>query len=165
MKKYLPIIFTLLLIFSFVTNQTIALTITDQSDPISPKIIGPYGTIALTTDRDNLTSIFNRSDIENKTQFLGYFRDVNREYFRWNCRLWDPEDMNVTVLCKIDEQIYRAALNSFRFYFCYFRIDQYTIDIYGFHHSFDIDLKEFNIPFIYSDSHYIDLDSDKDSLN
>ena len=163
MKKYLPIIFTLLLIFSFVTNQTIFITITDQSDPISPKIIGPNGTIALTTDRDNLTSIFNRSDIENKTQ-LGYFMDYHRELFRWNCRLWDPEDMNVTVLCKIDEQIYRAVLNSFRFYFSVFRIDNYTIDIDGFHHYFDIDLKEFNIPFIYSDSHYIDLDSDKDSF-
>ena len=164
MKKYLPIIFTLLLIFSFVTNQTITITITDQSDPISPKIIGPNGTIALTTDRDNLTSIFNRSDIENKTQFLGYFMDAHRELFRWNCRLWDPEDMNVTVLCKIDEQIYRAALKDFMFFFSNFTIDHYVIEIDGYDHYFDIDLKEFNIPFIYSDSHYIDLDSDKDSF-
>ena len=165
MKINLSTIFTFLLFFSFVTNiEYINITITDQSDPSTSITLGPNGTIALVTDRDNLTSIFNRSDIENQTHFQGRFRVRESIDVYLDCRLWDPEDINVIVLCKIDEQMYGIELENCSLIDGTIYTKNYTINIEGQYHFFDIDLKEFNIPFIYSDLHYIDLNSDKDSF-
>ena len=155
MKINLSTIFTFLLFFSFVTNiEYINITITDQSDPSTSITLGPNGTIALVTDRDNLTSIFNRSDIENQTHFQGRFRVRESIDVYLDCRLWYPEDINVIVLCKIDEQMYGIELENCSLIDGTIYTKNYTINIEGQYHFFDIDLKEFNIPFIYSDLHY-----------
>ena len=106
MKTTFRIIFTLLSLFVFATNQTyIHIEITDQTDPIALKTIGQKGTFGLMTNMENLNSIFNPSEIETQTNFKGNFISQSNKTYLWNCRLWDPANMNVAVLCTIDDII------------------------------------------------------------
>ena len=166
MKTTFKFIFTLLSFFSFATSQTyIYIEITDQTDPISSKTIGQKGTFGLMTNIENLNSIYNPSEIETQTNFRGNFVSQSNKTYLWNCRLWDPANMNVVVLCTVDDTIYKAERMNFALINGEIRKgNEYIIKINGANHYFDIDLKSFNIPFIYSDLQFIDLDSENDSF-
>ena len=114
MKTTFRIIFTLLSLFVFATNQTyIHIEITDQTDPIAFKTIGQKGTFGLMTNMENLNSIFNPSEIETQTNFKGNFISQSNKTYLWNCRLWDPANMNVAVLCTIDDIISKEERKNF----------------------------------------------------
>ena len=166
MKTTFKFIFTLLSLFVFATNQTyIHIEITDQTDPIALKTIGQKGTFGLMTNMENLNSIFNPSEIETQTNFKGNFVSQSNKIYLWNCRLWDPTNMNVVVLCTVDDIISKEERRNF--FLSYGEIkkgNEYIIKINGANHNFDIDLKSCNIPFIYSDPQFIDLDSENDSF-
>ena len=55
----LPKIYILLLFVSSAININIDVRITNETDKYSLKVIGPKGTFALMTDRNNLTEVFN----------------------------------------------------------------------------------------------------------
>ena len=116
MRKISSFIFILLFLFSFVSNaETIKINITSETDQIHLKTIGPKGTFYLMTDQRNLTASTIQSDIEKITEFPGYFTDTYGHHYYWYCRLWAPENMNVVILCTVDDRIYIA--NEFKFSF------------------------------------------------
>ena len=158
MKIKFKFIFIHLILFSFVTNfENIKILITDKTDPIPFKKIGQNGAFYLMTDRDNLNSISNLPDIDIQTQFKGHFIDRQENSFIWNCNLNDPEDMNVVIICKIDQAIYKASEYYFSLYNGYIRTKDYAIDIYGGDYYFNLEIKNFNFQLVRSEQQKIDL--------
>ena len=167
MRINLPITFILLLLVSFVTSiEYINMQITNQTDPISLKTIGPNGTFGLVTNIESLYFIFNHSEIEDLTVFEGTFMDKERgDVYKWICRLWDPDNMNVVVLCTVDYTILEASNNNFILDHGSIEVGEYYIEVYcDKEYYFEIDMKPLNIPFIYSEPQIINLDSGKDSF-
>ena len=167
MRINLLITFILLLLVSLVTNiEYINIQITNETDQISMKTIGPNGTFGLVTNMESLSFIFNHSEIEDLTVFEGTFMDKERgDVYKWICRLWDPENMNVVVLCTVDYTILEASNNNFILDHGSIEVGEYYIEVYcDKEYYFEIDMKPFNIPFIYSEPQIINLDSGKDSF-
>ena len=130
------------------------------------KTIGPNGTFGLVTNMESLYFIFNHSEIEDLSIFEGTFTDKVKSYtYNWVCRLWDPQNMNVVVLCTVDNTIFESSSNDFILDYGSIEVGEYYIEVYcDEEYYFEIELKPFNIPFIYSEPQIINLDSDKDSF-
>ena len=164
----LPKIYILLLFVSSAININIDVRITNETDKYSLKVIGPKGTFALMTDRNNLTEVFNPSEIESLSNFLGTFITKEEEMVVFPCRLWDPENSNVVVICTANDEIY-SIKNSSVYMYGYLKKGNYALYIYcddpygPGEYYFTFKIQNFNIPFIYSDQQIINMDSEKES--
>ena len=77
-------------------NEPIQIYVTKENNQNLFKTVGLNGTFGMITDTKDLDWL-NITDIEKQTQFTGYFfTDYGLE--KLNCRLWDPEGMNIVVL-------------------------------------------------------------------
>ena len=162
MKSSFLLIINLFLLLPFFSKSVdITLTITKETDPTHSKLIGPQGTFALYTDAENLdATVFDPDQIESQTQFEGLFSDGEKTY-KWICSLFDPNDRNVSVKCTVDDTIKDSSNYHFRLESGTIQKDGNTINIKSEEdYYFDIEMKSYNIPFIYSDSQKINLEED-----
>ena len=167
MEINFKIIFILLFIIPFITSiDSINIKITNQTDLSRLKTIGPEGTFGLITNLESLNFIYDQSDLEPLTIFEGAFMDKERgKKYNWICRLWDPKNMNVVVLCTVDNTIIEASDKYFTLVYGSIEVGEYSIIVScNEEYYFEIDMKPFPIPFIYSEPQEIDLDSEKDSF-
>ena len=73
-----------------------------MNEPIN---IGQKGVLILETEYDDAESnIFKSSDIESLTRFNGTFSGVDKNYLA-NCRLWKPQNENIRIICKFNENL------------------------------------------------------------
>ena len=148
-----------LLLFLFVLTQSqqfIQITITEESDTNHIKTVGPKGFFYMVTDTKNL-SMFNRSDIEELTKFEGVFENHEHDYSIKvpNCSLWSPENMNTAIICPLTSNF--NSKEQYTLIDGFVRFEDYRIIIRsGYYFNFDV--KEFDIPFIYSLPQSITLD-------
>ena len=161
MKTNFLLIFALLFLhFSSTKSEEIALTITNQSDLNINKTIGTEGIFSFETSASGLEQIFDPLEIESETIFDAYLIEEGKNY-SLNCSLFDPKNKNVVVKCFLLENIEESS--SYQFTFSGGKIvkDNITINIIGDqNYLFNIELKTYNIPFIYSDPQNIDLDEE-----
>ena len=155
-------IFLLLIIFSIIPNTSgklgqnyYFLGIDRENNPNRLKQIGSYGTIGLITN-DTFLDLFNSSDIEYETRFTGTFQDDTFQKYDFNCRLWNPQNSNLVVLCSNISLPSQRRNYTFNYGFIKYRDDNYIYissnDVY-----FEFEQFEENIPFIYSEPQYINL--------
>ena len=161
MKINLPLIFFFLLLCSVIQSlDKITLTIDKNNNPNTRKIAGPLGTFGLVTDTKNDT-IFNTSDIEESTLFDGgfYLEDAfENTYAYFECRLWNPNGMNVIIICSIDNSTKPDSTYILNFEYGHLIWGDYDITIKGEKDlNITLETKSFNIPFIYSNPQTIDL--------
>ena len=161
MKINLPLIFIFLLLCSVIQSlDRITLTIDKNNNPNTRKIAGPLGTFGLVTDTKNDT-IFNTSDIEESTLFDGgfYLEDAfENAYAYFECRLWNPNGMNVIIICSIDNSTKPDSTYILNFEYGHLIWGDYDITIKGEKDlNITLETKSFNIPFIYSNPQTIDL--------
>ena len=158
----------LLSIFSIISNSSGKLgdnyhflEINRENNPNRHKLIGSYGTIGLITN-DTLSYLFNSSDIEDETRFTGTFRDDNYTYYDISCRLWNPNNANLIVLCsnislpseRVNYNFHTGMLNyKGNYIYIYSEPDFY----------FQIEQIYETIPFLYSEPQYINLLVQQDS--
>ena len=152
-----------LLFFSFSKPEFISIKITRESDPNQMKLIGPKGTFALMSETNSpiLSYLLEGNESE---KFEVNFRNNEGVIYTWLCSLWIPEKMNVLIKCQIDENASKGSsllftLEKGRVKFGEINIKISSADDY----YFELDMKEFNVPFIYSEPQIIDLDENKDS--
>ncbi len=67
------------------------------------------------TDLKSLPFIFNKSKIEYETNFEGNIKDKENNKYFCNCSLFNPEDSNIVVLCKINNNIINSQNSEFHF--------------------------------------------------
>ena len=163
MKINSPFIFFLLLLLCVVTkSQNIDILITNQTDSHHIKTIGSNGYFYMVTDTKNL-SMFNKSDMENLTNFLGDFRTSPSDgvVYALYCYLISPENMNITVICEASSSLKTGQQYILKGGYIFF--DDYKIHIKSdSNYYFSLDKKEFNIPFIYSLPQSINLDQSQE---
>ena len=163
MKINSPFIFFLLLLLCVVTkSQSIDMLITNQTDSHNIKTIGPNGYFYMVTDTKNL-SMFNKSDMENLTNFYGDFRTSPDDgvVYAVDCYLISPENMNITVICKASSSLKIGLQYILKAGYIFF--DDFRISIKSDpNYYFTLDKKEFNIPFIYSLPQSINLDQSQE---
>ena len=163
MRIILQIIFILTLLSPFskcIEERSVEIIINKENNPNRLKTIGIKGTFGLITDYYNDTT-FNKSDIEETTEFIGYFRDNADNEYNWTCRLWAPEDQNIVVLCNTGNDLMNNSdyirdykLIEGRFYYEDVEYIIRSDDSFFFRLHF----YPLRLPFIYSDPQIIDLD-------
>ena len=154
--------FLLLIIFSIISNSSAKLGekyyflgIDRENNPNRLKQIGSYGTIGLITN-DTIPDLFNSSDIEDETRFNASFLDDHSAIsYKFNCRLWNPKNSNLVVLCSNISLPYQRRNLTFYFGSLYYG-DNY-ISIYSDYVYFEFEQLNEKIPFLYSEPQYINL--------
>ena len=153
----------LLLSFIITKSENTFIKITKQSDLNPLKIIGPYGTFALKTDTKSSIILTNTSK-EDLFKFKANFRNSENILYIFDCSLWIPKTMNVIVKCQVNETFLTSSTNQFTLEKGIIIMGDNYIEITSAdNYFFDIDMKEFNIPFIYSEPQIINLDKEEDS--
>ena len=156
------IFFLLLLLCVGTKSQYIDILITEETDSNHIKTIGSNGYFFMVTDTKNLP-MFNKSDMESLTKFIGDFRSSQDDYIAKavDCYLISPENMNITVICQAPS--YFNASLQYRLEGGIISYGDYEIYIQSdYTYYFSFDKKEFNIPFIYSYSQIINLDQSQE---
>ena len=159
--------FLLLIIFSIISNSSAKLGekyyflgIDRENNPNRLKQIGSYGTIGLITN-DTFPYLFNSSDIEDETRFNASFLDDHSAIsYKFNCRLWNPKNSNLVVLCSNISLPYQRRNLTFYFGSLYYG-DKY-ITIYSDYVYFEFEQLNEKIPFLYSEPQYINLLAEQD---
>ena len=122
--------------------------------------IGEKGTIYFTTNyNDNETNIFDPSDIEELTSFKTTISDEYDNNYNINCRLWKPTDGKIILICNLDENLkyitQKIILNKSNLNY-----KDYNISIIS-ETNIEINQYNYDIPFIYSDEQFINIEEDK----
>ena len=151
---------SLLTLPDFTKSEYIQIYIIKENNPNPVKTIGPNGTFGLVTDTKTLSNI-----LEEETFFKASFKDKENNKYYLDCSLWDPEDMNLIILCSMNELNINNSIRQFRFDFGLIKKDDYYIRIKSkeINYYIDIEMKPFNIPFVYSQRQIINLDKPEDS--
>ena len=165
MRINLSLIF-ILSILSFLTfckdrNEGIQIYVTKENNPNLFKTVGINGTFGMITDTKDLAWL-NITDLEKQTSFTGYFYNTIDGLEKLNCRLWDPEEMNVVVICQVRR--YLDKKYNYTFLDGFIILENYKIYIESEKElSFKIEQKPSTIPFIYSGLQTINLYEKKES--
>ena len=160
----------ILIIFCLLSNSLTELEanyyyleINRENNPNILKQIGTLGTIGLVT-HDSNASFFNSSDLEAETHFPGTFLErPSYNYYYFDCRLWNPKNSNIIVLCSMMDNFNLSNTSNFEFLAHYIRYKDYRIEIRTQEELF-FQFQQFNeeIPFLYSEPQDVYLNNPKD---
>ena len=146
MIKTLPFTIRLLfLLITFIKSENVFIHITSQSDPNHSKKIGPNRIISFETDRSNLKDALNPLEMENLTHFQGRFSDIEGNKYIWNCNLYDSEDKNVEIKCKVDDTILDTSYSKFKFEFGSIKYGDNYIYISSDNYYFNVEKESYGI--------------------
>ena len=158
LNEYSPFYFTSP-IKIFLENKII-LNITEEYNKFDRKI-GQNGTIAFITDyNDTQKQYLKISDLEEKSKFETKLIDEFQREHNVTCRLWNPINENIVILCNLRENLTIGSHTlklSDMIFFC----DDYNISIYS-KTPVKVERFDYDIPFIYSDEQIINI---KDDIN
>ena len=143
------------------TSKTLYLKIEDKY--YKEKIIIGENRISyfITKYNDNELNIFNSSDIEDKTKFETIISDREKSYIA-NCRLWKPNNDNLRIICKANN--FFANRGYFTIEQVSFIYNEYIINI-SFGSEFDYGIKNYKIPFLYSERQIIEIKDEIECYN
>ena len=112
------------------------------------RLLGKDGTLYFITDYNDTENIFSSPDIEENSKFKASIIDEKEVRYDVNCRLFNPKDDNIVVLCKLE-----GTVNEISFIYN----DAYSVSISS---KTSIKVKQLNyrIPFIYGEKQIWDLD-------
>ena len=119
-----------------------------------------------TSHNDTRYNIFDSSDIEQKTMFkinmAAYSNSIfNQIIVGVNCRLWEPKNKNLILICKTNEDLNTKLSSPFKAYFyeAYFYYNDYRVVITSSVSSERFSFKNANTycPFLYADELNINL--------
>ena len=124
--------------------------------------IGQKGTLYFITNyNDNDTNIFDPTDIEENTKFTSTITDENKNNYNVNCRLWEPTNEKIVVICGLNANLNNKnneiLLTGVKFDYK----DDYKIYLKP-ETSIKINQFDYEIPFIYSDKQTINIPEDKE---
>ena len=124
--------------------------------------VGKYGTFYFVTNYiDNVTRIFNPSDIEDKTKFITTATDeYNNKYTNINCRLWKSMDEKIKVLCKMNRN-FKNTIQNIKLGNANFIYDEYKILVKSMT-SIEINQLSYSFPFVYSDKQILNFEENKE---
>ena len=137
----------------------------EYEDNIDTKYIGYHGFLNFVIDyNDNITNIFNASDIEEKTSFNTTIF-VGR-YYIYNiiCKLWKPIDEKLNMFCKANNSLgYRNMpfyINSSSFYYNdrEFIVIQHCNSLY-------LRQLDYTLPFLYSGKQVLKIDEKSETYD
>ena len=127
--------------------------------------LGPEGYFYLETDfYDNITKIFDSSDIEENTAFNSSLRYSGNNYYKADCHLWITFNRKIMIFCKTENPSsfstwtyvsFIPTLLNYKSYKIY--IEQPTSTNYNFY----LYKRNPNIPFLYSNEQIIDIEEGK----
>ena len=153
-----------LLLFSFSKPEFISIKITRESDPNQVKLIDPKGTFALMSET-NSSMLSNLLEGNESEKFEMNFRNNEGVIYTWLCSLWIPEKMNGLIKCQVDQNVSTSSSHYFTLESGIVKFGENYIEISSAdNYYFELDMKEFNVPFIYSEPQIIDLEENKDSF-
>ena len=153
-----------LLLFSFSKPEFISIKITRESDPNQVKLIDPKGTFALMSET-NSSMLSNLLEGNESEKFEMNFRNNEGVIYTWFCSLWIPERMNALIKCQVDQNVSTSSSHYFTLESGIVKFGENYIEISSAdNYYFELDMKEFNLPFIYSEPQIIDLEENKDSF-
>ena len=143
------------------TSKTLYLKIEDKY--YKEKIIIGENRILyfITKYNDNELNIFNSSDIEDKTKFETIISDREKSYIA-NCRLWKPNNDNLRIICKTNN--FFANRGYFTIEQASFNYNEYIINI-SFESEFGYGIKNYKIPFLYSERQIIEIKDEIECYN
>ena len=143
--------------------KEIMIEIDKANNPNNLKKIGLGGTFGLVTDFSK-EDFFNSDDIETRTEFIGKFKSFNETY-DWSCRLWNPKNMNLVLLCTVSDNISKQKDTEFKFEYGFIIYDNYRITLSSKNFYFRLEIYDSILPFLYSEEQIIYLDNEIDSYN
>ena len=126
-------------------------------------IIGTKGIIIFITDyNDNEKDIFKNKNVESiqfKTQIY-----INYYYYDANCRLWNPVDENLRIICNVNVKYSYASEVSVRFVEYRLTQDKYTFYISQAETQRG-QFIDYDLALLYSERQIINIEDNKDSYN
>ena len=139
--------------------KTIEIKIEDQynTEELS---IGPKGTLAFITSYIDNDNIFDPSDIENYT-FESIIIDDNNNNYKVICRLWKPKDINLRLLCDMNETLINSETNI-NLNMTNFTYKNNNVVIISSLTSLVLQQYKIEIPFLYSDNQIINIKEEQD---
>ena len=122
--------------------------------------LGHQGTLYFYTDySDNEESIFDPSDIEEKTEFTSIITDGDKNSYNVNCRLWNPTHRQLIILCNLKDSLIQNKVNHITLNNTRLNYHEYNITIIS-ETSVKVIQLNYTIPFIYSDIQNININDD-----
>ena len=109
---------------------------------------------------NNMSIIFNVSEIDEKTSFITHFKDEYENSYNITCKLWKPDYRNLKLFCKLENNL---KIGSHEIY-----LDKYSFNYYdycitiSFLGKFNIKQSNISYPFLYSKEQVINLTDKKD---
>ena len=120
--------------------------------------------ILVTNYNDNERNIFKNIDLEKSIKFNSTLTDRYNMEFQVNCRLWNPKDDNIRIICNIYES-YFYSYQDIKFKEISFNYKEYNITIIQEELlNFEV-LYGNNIPILYSEKQIIIIKDDKEYYN
>ena len=135
-------------------------------NPSSDVYMGPEGYFYLKTDfYDNISEIFNSSDIEENTIFnttLRYYSYYSTIYYNVSCNLWILTDKRIIIFCKVEEPlVFRSGSVSLTPYSLIYKSYNINIAQPTSSNNFYLQLRNPYIPFLYSNEQIINIEEGK----
>ena len=77
------------------------------------KEIGEKGVLVFITDyNDEAKQIFNNTDwTEENIEFDTKIKDENNNEYNTKCKLWEPDNDNIRIICKLEENLKQREQN------------------------------------------------------
>ena len=134
-----------------------------QEDNNNKLIVGEKGVVYFRTNYKDTKGIFNSLDIEEKTKFDTIISDENgKNSVNASCKLWKPKEGNLILICNLKENLIHnmkqiTLKNSALIYY------NYSIFITS-EAKINVEVKEENISFLYSDAQEININENIPSI-
>ena len=122
------------------------------------RLLGVDGTLYFITDYIDTENIFSSPDIEENSKFKGTIIDEKENQYEVNCRLFNPKEENIVVLCRLEGNLKNEnnliTLNEISFIYN----ETYNVAISS-KTSIKVNQLNYRIPFIYGEKQIWDLDN------
>ena len=122
------------------------------------RLLGVDGTLYFITDYIDTENIFSSPDIEENSKFKGTIIDEKENQYEVNCRLFNPKEENIVVLCRLEGNLKNEnnliTLNEISFIYN----ETYNVSISS-KTSIKVNQLNYRIPFIYGEKQIWDLDN------
>ena len=127
--------------------------------------IGKENGIIAAWGEKTISGVFNRSDMEEKTQFDMELTCDSNETYALNCRLWLGDEDRIILFCNFNESlnssdyIGKALITSFANYYDYNLVINFHIN------NMVLYKLDYNIPFLYSAPININVDQQSNKIS
>ena len=129
------------------------------------KEIGEKGVLVFITDyNDEAKQIFNGTDwTEENIEFEAKIRDENNNEYNTKCKLWEPDNDNIRIICKLEENLKQREQNIILEGISYdYEKKNKTIIITQIE-SIKVKQLDYPIPFLFSNEQSIEINKENEN--